>query len=62
MKVDQALLDLFKAEVSDRSNQVDPEDMEDWHSLVLGWAIAKGMDPEKAREFATYVRYSTDLA
>ena len=33
----------------------------DWHSLTFGWAIAKGLSPEDAYEFADYIRYDTDL-
>jgi hypothetical protein len=55
-------LDLFKQEVSDRSSDIDPSNSENWFSLTLGWAIAKGFDPVEAQLFATYVRYNTDLA
>ncbi len=59
---DQAMLDQFKAEVSDRSEEIDPNEEHDWLSLTLGWAIAKGMSPEKANQFAINVRYGTNLA
>ncbi len=62
LKKHAALLEQFKVEVHDRAKYVDPDSEEDWHSLTLGWAIAKGLKPRTAREFATTVRYNTDLA
>jgi len=56
------LTKLFKVEVNDHSSKVDPDDEEDWKSLTLGWALAKGVSPAEARDFASYVRYETDLA
>jgi len=56
------LLYLFKKEVTDYSDSIDPEGEEHWRSLTIGWAVAKGLEPEAAREFAIYVRYETDLA
>jgi hypothetical protein len=56
------LLHEFKKEVTDYSDSIDPEGEEYWKSLTLGWAIAKGLEHEAAREFAIYVRYNTDLA
>ena len=61
LKKHRTLVDQFKVEVSDIAKQVDPEEEEDWHSLTLGWAIAKGLTPRVARTFATTVRYHTDL-
>ena len=46
----------------DKAELVDPSESEDWHSLTLGWALAKGLAPRTACEFATYVRYHTELA
>jgi len=51
----------FKIECSDRSEEVDPESEEDWHSLTLGWAIAKGLSPDDASTFANFIRYHTNL-
>lgn len=51
----------FKAEVSGRAKQVDPSNEQDWFSLTLGWAIAKGMTPKVAYNFALYIRYHTKL-
>lgn len=59
---DQTMLEQFKKEVSDHATEVDPESEEDWHSLTIGWAIAKGLSPRNARTFAGHVRYNTDLA
>ena len=52
---------LFKAEVSDREKEVDPDQEQDWFSLTLGWAIAKGMAPDEAHDFAIHIRYETEL-
>jgi len=59
--VDEALVELFKAEIHNRASDVDPSNCQDWFSLTLGWAIAKGLDPSAAHEFASYIRYDTDL-
>lgn len=56
-----ALKALFKTEVHDRASTVDDNDSQDWYSLTLGWAIAKGLTPADAHKFATHIRYSTDL-
>lgn len=58
----EALLAVFKAEITDRATEIDPNQEQDWFSLTLGWAIAKGLSPDTAHSFATHVRYHTDLA
>jgi hypothetical protein len=55
------LIAQFKSEVADRASQVDQYDEHDWRSLTVGWAVAKGLPPEEANDFALYVRYETDL-
>jgi hypothetical protein len=55
------LLSLFKSEVDHRTSEVDPDDNQDWFSLTLGWAVAKGLAPQAAHDFATRVRYTTDM-
>lgn len=55
------LEDDFKKNVNDRAKEIDPDKEHDWLSLTLGWAIAKGLEPEKAVEFALHIRYHTDL-
>lgn len=52
---------MFKEEVNDKAKKVDPDNEQDWYSLTLGWAIAKGMSPNMAHDFATYIRYETPL-
>lgn len=52
----------FKAEVVDRAAEVDPSNEELWTSLALGWAIAKGLPPEEAREFADQAENLADGA
>lgn len=55
------LIPIFKAEVHDKAAEVDPNDEHDWHSLTLGWAIAKGLSPSDADAFALHIRYNTEL-
>lgn len=33
----------------------------DFHSLTCGWAMAHGLNPTEAYNFATHIRYSTNL-
>jgi len=56
------LLPVFKAEIHDRASEIDPSSEQDWFSITLGWAIAKGLTPDEAHAFALHVRYKTDLA
>lgn len=58
----EALIPLFKSEVTDKMMEVDPNGSEDWFSLTLGWAIAKGLNPVDANFLASHIRYNTDLA
>jgi hypothetical protein len=58
----QHWLPLFKAEVTDKAQQIDPDSELHWLALTVGWALAKGMSPDEANEFAVEVRYRTDLA
>lgn len=67
MKPSQELIDRFASQVSSFFN--DPESEEtllyeetNFHGLTCGWAMAQGMTPFEAYEFATYIRYNTDLA
>ena len=57
----QALIPMFKAECHDRATEIDPYSEEVWSSLTLGWAIAKGVSPDDARDFAIHIRYHTEL-
>ena len=51
----------FKNEVSDRAEEIDPSNEQDWYSLTLGWGIGKGLSPDEAHDFARYIRYETPL-
>ncbi len=67
MKPSQELIDLFSTQVSCFFTDPDSEDTllyeeTDFHSLTCGWAMAQGMNPSDAYNFATYIRYNTDLA
>ncbi len=55
------LAQAFKVEVHDRAAEVDPDSDYPWLHLTVGWAIGKGLSPEDANEFASYIRYETDL-
>lgn len=46
------VLRTYGAEILDQADEVDPSNEEDWRSMAIGWAIAKGMSPTDAREFA----------
>jgi len=52
---------LFKVEVYDKGDEVDPGGEFCWRSLTVGWALAKGLSPESAYEFANHIRYHTEL-
>lgn len=54
-KPDVGMLALYKAEIWDRQKEIDPSDEHDWESIALGWALAKGMTPDDALRFASYV-------
>jgi hypothetical protein len=56
-----ALVKQFEKECHDRGAEIDPGDELCWRSLTVGWAIAKGLSPDDAGEFACYIRYSTPL-
>ncbi len=49
------LAELFETQIFDKADEVDPSSSEDWSSLALGWALGKGLTPEDAHEFVTYV-------
>ena len=55
------LKNLFKKEVDNRSGEIDPDNEYCWLSLTIGWAVAKGLSPEDAQRFGSYIRYQTDL-
>lgn len=56
------LIAIFTHEVSENGKKIDPDNEHDWRSLTLGWALAKGLEPNDANDFAIYVRYNTELA
>jgi hypothetical protein len=59
--MNEQLIQLFKTECSDRASEIDTDSSQDWFSLTLGWAVAKGLAPEAAYDFAVHIRYKTDL-
>lgn len=58
---DQDMVAQFKTEISDRPDEIDPNQEYDWYAITLGWAIAKGLSPYNAHTFSLYIRYSTEL-
>lgn len=52
---------LWKTEVADRAEEIDPNSAHDWLGICYGWAIAKGLEPDEAHKFAIFIRYGTDL-
>lgn len=57
----EAYLSLFKREVVERMKAIDPNGALDNQTLAYGWAVAKGMKPENAVEFAG-LSYFTDYS
>jgi len=55
------LIPLFKTECHYCSEEIDEYNEEDWRSLTIGWAIAKGLSPKEARDFARHIKYDTQL-
>jgi hypothetical protein len=49
----------FRVEIYDRISEIDSWQEMDWHSLTVGWAIARGMKGDEAYDFATFIRYKT---
>lgn len=43
------------------NKDVDPEGEYHWGDLTYGWALAKGLEVEDAKEFASFVRYCTNV-
>ena len=57
----EKLTDEFKTELHDRAKDIDPDNEHEWGTLAYGWALANGLSPKDALEFAEYIRYHTDL-
>lgn len=58
--ISEDLVDQFSSETKLRDD-IDPDDEMCWLSLTYGWALAKGLSPTEAHEFALHIRYHTDL-
>jgi len=54
MKFKKEIVDMWKKEVYDKVESIDPDSELHWESLATGWAIAKGMTPDKAIDFGRY--------
>jgi hypothetical protein len=46
------LVALFEREVKSRAMEIDGYGSENWRSIRMGWALAKGLEPNEARLFA----------
>jgi len=54
MMVDKELIELWKKEVIDRADEIDPGSELHWPSLAVGWAIAQGMSIDSALDWYDY--------
>ena len=59
--VHEILEHAFESEMHLQGKEIDPDDELDWYSLTLGWAIGRGMKIEDAKNFASHIRYHTEL-
>jgi hypothetical protein len=50
----------YQTEIWNREKEIDRHSEEDWSSMTLGWAIAKGLAPKEAKKFKLYVTYYWD--
>lgn len=53
----QILKEESDRDIRDRPDEIDAECELDWHALTIGWAIAKGLSPQEAKEYSYRVRY-----
>jgi len=49
------------AKVDKLAATIDPGDEEDWGSLILGFALGKGLTVDEAHQFANHIRTETVL-
>jgi hypothetical protein len=61
----EALDPMFRTEVDlPAKKDADNENILDescFHSLTIGWALAKGLTLDDSYDYVTYVRYHTDM-
>jgi hypothetical protein len=55
------LTEKFRLEVYNRAGLLDPNNDLCWYSLTVGFALGNGLSPDAAHEFATHIRYHTEL-
>lgn len=55
----QELIEEWATKVYVHHEEIDPDGEHHWGSIVLGWALAKGLTPSQALYFASHVRYRT---
>lgn len=51
----------FELLAHDQKPDIDPDDAEDWHSLAVGFAAAKGASAQDCRHFGDHVVKHTEL-
>lgn len=51
----QNLIEEYDSEITSNATEIDGDDKEDWNSLTLGWALAKGLSIVDAQSFAFYI-------
>lgn len=50
----------FKLEVITKQVDIDPDNEYDWFAISVGWALAKGLTPLEANNFALFARYDKE--
>jgi hypothetical protein len=55
-------VEMFKREMWDFREEIDPQSIFNWVDLGLGWALGKGMDIEEAKDFAIHIHYHENLS
>lgn len=55
------LVELYRKECHLRKLSFDLDDSLDWFSLTVGWAIARGLEPKEAWNFAIHIRYEAEM-
>lgn len=52
---------VWRAAIYNRSKEIDPNKVEDWHSLCLGFFLGRGLTLGLSSELANFIRYHTEL-
>jgi hypothetical protein len=57
----QELVTLWKSQVYDKGEEIDPTNEQDWYSLAIGWALGKDLTPDEAHAFANHITFTARL-